>query len=136
MNITAIDWAIVVGYFVLSTVIGFIFTKRGGESLEEYFLSGRQVPWWLAGRVDGRDDVRRRHAARRHRARRDEGRRRQLAVVEHGDERDAHRVLLRAALAARARDDRRRVRRDPLQRQAGGVSPRIPRAVSRRSRST
>ena len=49
MNLTAIDWAIVVGYFALSTVIGFIFTKRGGESLEEYFLSGRQVPWWLAG---------------------------------------------------------------------------------------
>jgi SSS family solute:Na+ symporter len=49
MNITAIDWAIVVGYFALSTVIGFIFTKRGGESLEEYFLSGRRVPWWLAG---------------------------------------------------------------------------------------
>src|SRR5690349_1964874 len=49
MNISAIDWAIVVGYFALSTLIGFIFTKRGGESLEEYFLSGRQVPWWLAG---------------------------------------------------------------------------------------
>jgi Na+/proline symporter len=49
MNITAIDWAIVLGYFALSTLIGFIFTKRGGESLEEYFLSGRQVPWWLAG---------------------------------------------------------------------------------------
>jgi Na+/proline symporter len=49
MNISAIDWAIVVAYFALSTLIGFIFTKRGGESLEEYFLSGRQVPWWLAG---------------------------------------------------------------------------------------
>jgi SSS family solute:Na+ symporter len=49
MNITAIDWAIVIAYFALSTVIGFIFTKRGGESLDEYFLSGRQVPWWLAG---------------------------------------------------------------------------------------
>src|SRR5678815_427423 len=49
MNITAIDWAIVVGYFALSTVIGLYFTKRGGESLDEYFLSGRQVPWWLAG---------------------------------------------------------------------------------------
>ena len=49
MNITAIDWAIVAAYFVLSTVIGLIFTKRGGESLEEYFISGRQVPWWLAG---------------------------------------------------------------------------------------
>ena len=49
MNITAIDWAIVIAYFALSTAIGFIFTKRGGESLDEYFLSGRQVPWWLAG---------------------------------------------------------------------------------------
>jgi SSS family solute:Na+ symporter len=49
MNLTAIDWLIVAAYFLLSTVIGFIFTKRGGESLDEYFLSGRQVPWWLAG---------------------------------------------------------------------------------------
>src|SRR5690349_13981443 len=49
MNISAIDWAIVVAYFALSTGIGLYFTKRGGESLDEYFLSGRQVPWWLAG---------------------------------------------------------------------------------------
>lgn len=49
MTLTWIDWAIVAAYFVLSTVIGLIFTKRGGESLEEYFISGRQVPWWLAG---------------------------------------------------------------------------------------
>src|SRR5919202_3123869 len=48
-NLHAVDWAIVAAYFALSTVIGFLFTKRGGESLEEYFLSGRQVPWWLAG---------------------------------------------------------------------------------------
>jgi Na+/proline symporter len=49
MNLTAVDWAIVVAYFALSTAIGFAFTKRGGESLDEYFLSGRKVPWWLAG---------------------------------------------------------------------------------------
>jgi Na+/proline symporter len=49
MNISAIDWAIVAGYFLLSTAIGLMFTKRGGESLNEYFLSGRSVPWWLAG---------------------------------------------------------------------------------------
>jgi Na+/proline symporter len=49
MTLTVIDWLIVFGYFALSTVIGLIFTKRGGESLDEYFLSGRQVPWWLAG---------------------------------------------------------------------------------------
>jgi solute:Na+ symporter, SSS family len=49
MRLTAIDWGIVAAYFLLSTSIGFYFTKRGGESLTEYFLSGRDVPWWLAG---------------------------------------------------------------------------------------
>jgi solute:Na+ symporter, SSS family len=49
MALTAIDWAIVAGYFLLSVGIGLYFTKRGGESLSEYFLSGRQVTWWLAG---------------------------------------------------------------------------------------
>src|SRR5690242_2258644 len=49
MHLTAIDWAIVAAYFLLSAGIGFAFTKRGGESLTEYFISGRAVPWWLAG---------------------------------------------------------------------------------------
>jgi solute:Na+ symporter, SSS family len=49
MTLTLVDWAIIVAYFVLSAGIGFFFTKRGGESLSEYFLSGRKVPWWLAG---------------------------------------------------------------------------------------
>src|SRR3954468_24729010 len=49
MTFTFIDWSIVAAYFLLSTGIGFAFTKRGGESLNEYFLSGRNVTWWLAG---------------------------------------------------------------------------------------
>ena len=49
MTLSPIDWAIVAGYFLLSTTIGLYFTKKGGESLDQYFLSGRQVPWWLAG---------------------------------------------------------------------------------------
>ena len=49
MTLTLVDWAIIVAYFALSAGIGFLFTKRGGESLSEYFLSGRKVPWWLAG---------------------------------------------------------------------------------------
>jgi SSS family solute:Na+ symporter len=49
MNLSAIDWAIVVAYFALSMGIGLVFTKKGGENIEEYFLSGRKVPWWLAG---------------------------------------------------------------------------------------
>ena len=49
MNLSWIDWAIVVAYFALSMGIGVLFTKKGGESVEEYFLSGRNVSWWLAG---------------------------------------------------------------------------------------
>jgi solute:Na+ symporter, SSS family len=49
MNLSAIDWAIVFAYFALSMGIGLVFTKKGGESIEEYFLSGRNVSWWLAG---------------------------------------------------------------------------------------
>jgi Na+/proline symporter len=49
MNLSAIDWAIVAAYFALSMGIGVLFTKKGGENIEEYFLSGRNVPWWLAG---------------------------------------------------------------------------------------
>src|SRR6185369_3734092 len=49
MTLSWIDWVIVASYFLLSTVIGLLFTKRGGESLNEYFLSGRAVSWWLAG---------------------------------------------------------------------------------------
>jgi Na+/proline symporter len=49
MHLTAIDWLIVVAYFAMSAGIGLFYTKKGGESLEEYFISGRQVTWWLAG---------------------------------------------------------------------------------------
>ncbi len=49
MTLTLLDWAIIVGYFALSSGIGLYFTRRGGSSLSEYFVSGRSVPWWLAG---------------------------------------------------------------------------------------
>jgi solute:Na+ symporter, SSS family len=49
MTLTTVDWAIVAAYFVMTAAIGLYFTKRGGGSTAEYFLSGRNVPWWLAG---------------------------------------------------------------------------------------
>ncbi len=49
MSLTLLDWAIVFAYFALSIGIGLKFTRRGGESLSEYFVAGRQAPWWLAG---------------------------------------------------------------------------------------
>jgi solute:Na+ symporter, SSS family len=49
MTIAPLDWAIVAAYFLFCSTVGLFFTRRGGKSLDEYFLSGRQVPWWLAG---------------------------------------------------------------------------------------
>jgi SSS family solute:Na+ symporter len=44
-----IDWLIIVAYFVLALAVGLFFRRRAGSSLAEYFLSGRSLPWWIAG---------------------------------------------------------------------------------------
>lgn len=44
-----IDWVIVLFYFIVSLVIGLIYKNQAGKSREDYFLSGRKLPWWLAG---------------------------------------------------------------------------------------
>ena len=49
MQLQSIDWVIVAVYGVASLIIGLLFTKRAGRSLEQYFLSGRKLPWWLLG---------------------------------------------------------------------------------------
>ena len=49
MQLTSLDWIVVALYFALNIGIGFYYRARAGSSLNEYFLSGRDVPWWLAG---------------------------------------------------------------------------------------
>lgn len=44
-----LDWAIIVSYFVLSFGIALAYAKRAGKNIDEFFLSGRNMPWWLAG---------------------------------------------------------------------------------------
>ncbi len=44
-----IDWIIIASYFVASAVIGIYYARRAGKSMEDFFLSGRNLPWWLAG---------------------------------------------------------------------------------------
>jgi len=46
---TGLDWGIIAGFFLISIAIGTMFTKRAGQSLESYFVSNRQLTWWLAG---------------------------------------------------------------------------------------
>ena len=44
-----IDWSIIISYILFSLGVGIYFSKRAASSTEEYFLSGRSLPWWIVG---------------------------------------------------------------------------------------
>ena len=49
MQITALDWTIIFLFFAISLGIGIYVSKSSSKSANEYFLSGRSMPWWLLG---------------------------------------------------------------------------------------
>jgi Na+/proline symporter len=49
MTLTLLDWLVIGGYFALNLGIGLYYARRASGSTTEFFLSGRNVPWWLAG---------------------------------------------------------------------------------------
>ena len=49
MNVTNLDWTIIASFLVSVIVIGAWAAKRASKSAEDFFLSGRSMPWWLLG---------------------------------------------------------------------------------------
>ena len=49
MHLQPLDWLIILLYFTASVAIAVYFSRRAGKSTSEFFLSGRNLPWWLAG---------------------------------------------------------------------------------------
>jgi solute:Na+ symporter, SSS family len=49
VQLTFIDWFVVAVYFLFNLGIGLYYKSRAGKNVTEFFLSGRNVPWWLAG---------------------------------------------------------------------------------------
>ncbi len=49
MTLTLLDWSVIALYFLFNLVIGLYFARRARGSTSEFFLSGRDAPWWLAG---------------------------------------------------------------------------------------
>lgn len=49
MHLSFWDWFIIGLYFLLSTAIAVYYSRRAGKSMTEFFLSGRNLPWWIAG---------------------------------------------------------------------------------------
>jgi SSS family solute:Na+ symporter len=45
----AFDTGIIILYFAASFAICLYYSRRAGRSTEEFFLSGRRLPWWVAG---------------------------------------------------------------------------------------
>lgn len=44
-----VDWLIVLLYLVLSMALGLYLSRKASGSLVDFFVSGRSLPWWLAG---------------------------------------------------------------------------------------
>ena len=49
MSLTSLDWAAIAGYLLITLVLGLYFRRKSAQSTADYFVSGRQVSWWLAG---------------------------------------------------------------------------------------
>lgn len=49
MKLTMLDWAVVAAYFLINLLIGLYYRKKASQSTGDFFVSGREVTWWLAG---------------------------------------------------------------------------------------
>lgn len=49
MQLTTLDWVIVIGSIVISFLPALWMARRAGQSTTEFFTSGRAAPWWLVG---------------------------------------------------------------------------------------
>src|ERR1700680_457456 len=49
MALTSTDWIVIATYLLLNLLISLYYRRRSSGSTEEFFVSGRNVSWWLAG---------------------------------------------------------------------------------------
>lgn len=49
MRLSPLDWSVLTGFLAFSVTAGVFLSKKAGRSIDEYFVSGRSLPWWLAG---------------------------------------------------------------------------------------
>ena len=49
VNLSTLDWSVIAAYFLFNLGIGIYYARRARGNTTEFFLSGRDVPWWLAG---------------------------------------------------------------------------------------
>ena len=49
MLLSTLDWLFIIAFFLISLLVGILVARRSGKSSQNFFLSGRNMPWWLLG---------------------------------------------------------------------------------------
>lgn len=49
MNLGTLDILIISAVLIITLLIGIVSSRKAGKSSKSYFLSGRNMPWWLLG---------------------------------------------------------------------------------------
>ena len=49
MHLETLDWIIIVSFFIVFIAIGLLVAKKSGKDSKSFFLSNRNMPWWLLG---------------------------------------------------------------------------------------
>ena len=49
MLLSTLDWAIIGLYFIFSLAVGVWASKHASKNTKDFFLAGRNMPWWLLG---------------------------------------------------------------------------------------
>ena len=49
INLSTLDYVLIVSFFLITLFIGIYVSKKSGKNSTEFFLSGRNMPWWLLG---------------------------------------------------------------------------------------
>lgn len=49
MQLNFIDWIVIALYFIFNLGVGLYLRKKATQSVSDFFVSGRNVSWWLAG---------------------------------------------------------------------------------------
>lgn len=49
MKLSLIDIGIIIGYLILTIIIGFLLTRKASKGLDSYFLADKGLPFWILG---------------------------------------------------------------------------------------
>ena len=49
MALEFLDWAVIIGYLLLSIGVGVFVVKHDSKNITDFFVAGRNLPWWLLG---------------------------------------------------------------------------------------